>query len=915
MIARELKALSASDILGALRQSTASTPDVDPKVRRDYLRAAAVLTAIRNIDELNADAPSSPLDAKQVLGGMLMPASGSGFDGKVMLTPEARREALATFRDPAEIRNALDANPAERRSDLQKHFETYLLGKPKPLDAQDLNELRQTLQVSLWASGLLPSVPKAEDVRPRIELKQLLVHFEQLAGDDRFRGRKAEIDELRSFVGVVDPQSVVKRLGSKVYNWVRPAERAAMSLYGPGGVGKSALVARFMLEHTRVREDMKVPFAYLDFDRPTLDVSDPLGLVIEALKQLALQFPSHETYGRMSTWASDLAKSKGDQNVDRLNMARSVFADTLGTIESTLGPRPFIFVLDTFEEVQYRGETRATPLWEMLAELQKRWPFLRVVISGRAPVTSLRLAGVQPEPLELGGLDEESAIAILRADGFADEGLAKRVVRQVGSVPLSLKLVAEMYKRDLIEKGGIADLKTRSAFWISASAEVIQGQLYDRILGRIHDEQVRRLAHPGLVLRRVTPEVILHVLNEPCALNISTLDEARALFDALQEETSLVTVDDAEGALVHRSDLRRLMLGLLQQREPARVEHIHRNAVAWYEKQEGLRARAECLYHRASLGETIEKKDVAHPDVRSSLQASISELPAKVQATLASFGLQVSKDILEGASREEQDAAYQAQVEELLPYGRSATSQLSALLGEFERRLDRATPLFRTAARIFRNMDDDARAAELIEQGLTQSVAACRPLLTVELLAEKAWMMRQEKELPDVLDALSDYAQRENNKLYRLQERLQRLARVRAQPPARKSVNPHLAEETCTLVSQINSPQVAWDLFPALAPVAQQLAETRPDALVHVASLVVADESPFSTARFPNPRANDSLSRFIGAAYSALKDSPADAAQSFAYAITQLAKAWPYTLLQVRPPYGRSREHLVESAA
>ena len=447
-----------------------------------------------------------------------------------------------------------------------------------------------------------------------------------------------------------------------------------------------------MLEHSQIRADMKIPFAYLDFDRPALDISDPLSLLVEALRQLSLQFPEEQPYAKLLELGQiQSGRSKGGGTSDRYSVARALFADALGTLQTKLGPRPYVVVLDTFEEIQYRGEQRASPLWQLLGEMQQRWPFLRVIISGRAPVSSLFLAGRPPESLELGGLDKESAVAILVADGIHDEALAGKLVDQVGAVPLSLKLVGEMFKRDLIKKGGIKDLKWN--FFITSSAENIQGQLYERILGHIHEEQVRRLAHPGLVLRRITPKVILQVLNEPCSLGISTIEEADALFRGLEKETSLVSRDDSEGALVHRADLRRLMLGMLQQKEPARVKAIHLKAVEFYGRQPDLRSRAECLYHRAALGEKLSKSDVDDPEVRSSLQSSISELPPATQAQLAAFGLQVSKEILENTSREQHDAYLQSQIEETFPYGTSALPQINSLTLEIEDRLAGRRPI------------------------------------------------------------------------------------------------------------------------------------------------------------------------------------------------------------------------------
>ena len=190
----------------------------------------------------------------------------------------------------------------------------------------------------------------------------------------------------------------------------------------------------------------------------------------------------------------------------------------------------------------------------MLDRLQQRAPFLRVVISGRAPVTSLLLGGKPPQSMVIGELDAEAAAAFLKSQGVNDPEVARQLVKSFGGVPLSLKLVATLLAQDPDALKGKNAPKGRGTWFVSLSDEVIQGQLYERVLERIKDDQVRRLAYPGLVLRRITPEVILQVLNEPCELGLHTLEEAAALFEGLRREVSLVSVDTTDGALVHRSD-------------------------------------------------------------------------------------------------------------------------------------------------------------------------------------------------------------------------------------------------------------------------------------------------------------------------------------------------------------------------
>ena len=65
------------------------------------------------------------------------------------------------------------------------------------------------------------------------------------------------------------------------------------------------------------------------------------------------------------------------------------------------------------------------------------------------------------------------------------------------------------------------------------NAEMRQAVLYERFLGHIADERVRELAHPGLVLRRVTPELVRSVLAGPCGLGAIDERQARQLPERL----------------------------------------------------------------------------------------------------------------------------------------------------------------------------------------------------------------------------------------------------------------------------------------------------------------------------------------------------------------------------------------------
>ena len=905
--------LSAEEVLAYLASESKPTAEPPPDQIQAYREAAAVLVSVADPERLQPLGREPATRAvTELLGADFVPATGRKFGGQVMLTPDVRAETIRELVSTGRLEDALAANPDQRNSPLQAHFERYLRHEAPPLAGQSLEELDATRQVSLWLGGVVEGVPAVHEVDARAAYRKLLQPFETLAGDAIFRGRGKEMDQLRHYIGVVSPETMLGRVRG-LFKWAEPVRQPAVSISGIGGVGKSSLVARFMLEHTRLADDGRVPFGYLDFARCSLDVGDQLGLCLELLRQLDLQFPGDGRFADIRERA--VQQWRGGTKVppeSRLEAARDLLGDVLERIGSVFGSRPYVMVLDTFEEVQYRGEKRAFPLWEMLAELQDRAPFLRVVVAGRAPVDSLRLAGSQPRQIVLRELDEESAMAFLGAQGITDQTLQARLVETFGRLPLSLKLVGALADRT---PGGAAALLSpaESGLSLLSSEEVIQGQLYGRFLDQIADERVRRLAHPGLVLRRINPALIFEVLNEPCGLGIGTPREAENLFEQLRRESSLVTVDSSDGDLVHRPDLRRVMLKMLLAGAPAQVEQIRRTAVAWYTRQPGRRGKAEELYHRLHLGDRVDDSELSDPEVRSSIQAVIEEFSPGVQLRLATLGFSVPLEVSERATREQRHAALAAQVEELLPYGPSSVNEAQAvfvrgdldggsLFGMGARK--EASPLFRAGARIAAQRGEEMQALDLIERGLERAVREGAAALMLGLLQERAWLYRgrSRADQADGLARLGEHARRHQDR----QAQLQYLAQSIDVGDDAAPSNIAALGDMRDLLSHADPPD-AWGLIPALRPAVELARRSREGALlVPLQSHVQAQTSPFRFAVFPDPVSQTALDAL-------LSTGPDAGTMPFADAFLRLCEVWPYRILFVAAPYGRRGEQLYEA--
>jgi hypothetical protein len=198
----------------------------------------------------------------------------------------------------------------------------------------------------------------------------------------------------------------------------------------------------------------------------------------------------------------------------------------------------------------------------MLSAVHKGFPGLRIVIVSRAKPRDFEIDGTTPAHLELGALSDKDALTLLMRLGVTDDKAAKAIVKQVGGHPLSLRLAARIATEEVPGADGISGLKTRRYWVLGVADELIQGQLYRRILNHIHDPNVRALAHPGMVLRRITPDLIDKVVAPVCGMADITEERAQELFEALAAEHSLVSAEE-DGALKYREDIRQPMLQLL----------------------------------------------------------------------------------------------------------------------------------------------------------------------------------------------------------------------------------------------------------------------------------------------------------------------------------------------------------------
>ncbi|MFD7627344.1 AAA family ATPase [Streptomyces sp. NPDC059851] len=628
------------------------------------------------------------------------------------LKEEVRQAALRGLAGPEAARRVLEANldlvpegPGPERIAL-----AFLSGEPPERDTgtadgadEDPDVLVDTLLAVLWLAQVpgTTGLPDPEQVQRRLERARLLQPLRHLVRKP-FCGRAAELEQLRAYA--------LDDTGG-------PVERPPLLIHGLAGIGKSTLLATFLLN---IRDDVPggFPFAYIDFERPTLSVHEPVTLIAEAARQLGIQYPDHRAaFDALAGECEETARTQreeqnevdelykvsttrsgaGRASAERFNtLAREretalirrgaeLVRQAVGASPGTPDP-PLVIAVDSFEAAQYRANPVLGRLWAMWVALQEAYPRLRWIVAGRAPVNHPSQA-TEPCIIALGELEPDAAVELLTTCGIEDPSVARMLAERVGGHPLSLKLaahaaVAEQWAgsvRELMESlDGLP--AARRGFHHDVDRTVVQGALYDRILKRIPKPDVRALAQAGLALRTITPALIREVLAEPCGLSVASGEEARRLFGGLAR---LDLIEPAgPGALRHRSDLRSILLRQADSARTGLMRSVGQRAVAYYAAQEGLAARAEEIYHRLRLNENPRAVDERwQPGVERHLGNAIEDMAPRSAAFLSGhLGGHTPEGVLHGADQEDWEEITAKEVDDLLR--QDLTEEAAARLAE-----------------------------------------------------------------------------------------------------------------------------------------------------------------------------------------------------------------------------------------
>lgn len=733
--------LSTVDLLAELRRRTAARDNFAfDQSSYFYLLAASVLHVFSPA-QLRPWLPlANPVDPLSAVLDATVPAVGWRHLGLRTMKVEERRSALNflwNLGGHSTIQSVLETNSNVVRTQVQTMFEKWIAGDHFDLAGMGYDELIALGQVYDWGIAAFGGLPERDKFDEALRRRSAVSVFEHLVDED-FTGRERELQTLRDYVGAVSP-SIWQRLKS----FMGMGSKPPLVLWGPGGVGKTALIGKFLLEHIDGPNSGWFPFAYLPFDSESLDVREPFTILIASADQLTAQIeggdgPNNpasvavaefkalvEKYRDKRAKLRDRASRRGTQRIadssateQSLYIAFALLLNRIADFASTqqmASKVPVLLVFDTFEEVYYRLREDLLGFWRMLETIQQNFPALRIIISGRGRPNPFTINGHLPIECALDDLSSGDAVHLLtNLDVPQPDAVA--IYRQIGGSPLMLRLAARIAQSEH-SSSGIRDIETRKFWFFNVAPEVIRGKLYQRVLDHIHDPDVRTLAHPGMVLRRVTKDIIRDVLAPVCGLGQITDERAMTLFEGLRMEHALVSLDQYD-ALRYREEVRRPTLLLMIDDRPTQVRDLQEAVVNFYEaRPPSLPERAEEIYHRLMLKQDEELLDDRWlSGVEKYLNSAIEEVGPEQQIWLAQrMSLELPPETYGHADVASWERLIGRKALETLRFG-DAQGAIAMLEERSERTPE--SPLFAVEARAYLALGNFDSAAHLLETAL-----------------------------------------------------------------------------------------------------------------------------------------------------------------------------------------------------
>ena len=504
-----------------------------------------------------------------------------------MLTPDARLRQFKALVSQSGIKRLLEGSPDPwPDDDFGIALRRLLAGEAVTLDPLHDDEQDAALLTGMRRTGaILEAVQFVRHVAPLDKAAHLALEATAKRHIQEFQRRRDLTLVLPHKHRGYDAER--RRLSRFLRGKTGDAQPVFLS--GIGGTGKSALLAR-MFGYWQPRSDSPLTVV-IDFDRRQLVSGEPVEILKEIFRQCATGAER-----KLDDCADTRALADGLRTLRRNLPERGAageersFDSQISWLHTTtlhalnedwaapLRRLSIAVAFDSFEAVDRRGGGTIDLIFDLETMLREYLPNLRTVVSGRAhpldPAGMERYFGPPERSVYLAGLAEDDGMALLADE---DKRLAgprgirrlrekvqrRRLTGALSGHPLALLMLARFAHSRPEEIGVLTDdMEMDGGFQV----EFAQTFLYERILDRIDDTEVRGLAHPGLILRAVNDDLIRLVLAKPCLGHEIDAVEAAVLRENLAAEYWLVESGDTDFPLHHRSDLRRLMVpGLLAQ--------------------------------------------------------------------------------------------------------------------------------------------------------------------------------------------------------------------------------------------------------------------------------------------------------------------------------------------------------------
>jgi hypothetical protein len=557
------------------------------------------------------------------------PALGADGFPAHMLDAEDRINVLRAIGAPSALR-FLERTPPYDRTEAETLLAELLSGEFAAADTQDRDRLAALAEVApLAVAAGAPVQVSAVAVRQRLET----LDFLNLVGGP----------DLKRFVGRVDQLAQLHSIWSS-------REMSLVRVTAPGGVGKSMLIGRFVADALEMPEARPTAVFHFDFDRRDLQDARPATVVAEMLRQAPRWVaPDKNEFvrGLAASTQIDLDEDSYGQSRGSESFGSLLDYRIAGLVDVLVPDGDFrvMIVADSAEQVFGFNDEAANSPWRVALDLANamrnaadhtgRTSQVMLIYAARSFPHGWEPPGLAATDISLAVLTEPEAMVYLRAEAaranaIVSEQILAEVIGAVGRSPLALRLAARLLASE--------DARTDPKRWIDTvrnDPERIQATLHDRILRRLRNPNLKKLAHPGLLLRRLTPDIVAKVLAGPCRLDLSKITPKQLIVESAREGQLFVRdpSDPDPTAVWHRPDVRALMLPDLDATIDGKLAGaVNRAAVEYYAPHGDEVSRAEELYHRLRLDQPPSELTSRWSDaVGEQLKRALDEFPTRAR--------------------------------------------------------------------------------------------------------------------------------------------------------------------------------------------------------------------------------------------------------------------------------------------